>query len=36
MEKLQFVNISQLVQFAIHLGIVDFQYSRQSRDESGE
>jgi DNA-binding NarL/FixJ family response regulator len=36
MEKLQFVNISQLVQFAIHLGIVDFQYSRQSRDKSGE
>jgi len=32
MEKLQFVNISQLVQFAIHLGIVDFQYSRQSLD----
>jgi DNA-binding NarL/FixJ family response regulator len=36
MEKLQFTNISQLVQFAIHLGIVDFQYSRQSPDESGE
>ncbi len=32
MEKLQFVNISQLVQFAIHLGIVDFQYSRQGLD----
>ena len=29
MGKLQFVNISQLVQFAIHLGIVDFQYSMQ-------
>ena len=36
MEKLQFVNISQLIQFAIHLGIVDFQYSMQSRDEPGE
>ena len=36
MEKLQFVNISQLVQFAIHLGIVDFQYSMQSPDEPGE
>ena len=35
MEKLQFVNISQLIQFAIHLGIVDFQYSMQSRDEPG-
>ena len=36
MEKLQFVNISQLIQFAIHLGIVDFQYSMQGRDEPGE
>ena len=36
MEKLQFVNISQLIQFAIHLGIVDYQYSGQSQDESGE
>jgi DNA-binding NarL/FixJ family response regulator len=36
MEKLQFVNISQLVQFAIHLGIVDFQYSMQSPDEAVE
>jgi DNA-binding NarL/FixJ family response regulator len=35
MEKLQFVNISQLVQFAIHLGIVDFQYSMQNQDELG-
>jgi DNA-binding NarL/FixJ family response regulator len=35
MGKLQFVNISQLVQFAIHLGIVDFQYSMQSPDEPG-
>ena len=35
MEKLQFVNISQLIQFAIHLGIVDYQYSGQSQDESG-
>jgi len=34
MEKLQFVNISQLIQFAIHLGIVDFQYSMQGPDES--
>jgi DNA-binding NarL/FixJ family response regulator len=36
MEKLQFVNISQLIQFAIHLGIVDFQYSMQGPDEPGE
>ncbi len=36
MEKLQFVNISQLVQFAIHLGIVDFQYSTQSPEEPPE
>jgi len=35
MGKLQFVNISQLVQFAIHLGIVDFQYSMQNQDELG-
>jgi len=36
MEKLQFENISQLVQFAIHLGIVDFQYSTQSQNEPGK
>jgi DNA-binding NarL/FixJ family response regulator len=35
MGKLQFVNISQLIQFAIHLGIVDFQYSMQRPDEPG-
>ncbi len=35
MGQLQFVNISQLIQFAIHLGIVDFQYSMQRRDEPG-
>jgi len=35
MEKLQFVNISQLVQFAIHLGIVDFQYTTGDPDEPG-
>ena len=35
MGKLQFVNISQLVQFAIHLGIVDFQYSIQNPDDPG-
>jgi len=27
MDKLQFQNISQLIQFAIHIGIVDMQYS---------
>lgn len=36
MEKLKFKNISQLVQFAIHLGIVDFQYSQHSPDTEGE
>ena len=35
MGKLQFVNISQLVQFAIHLGIVDLQYSMRRQDEPG-
>jgi len=35
MGKLQFVNISQLVQFAIHLGIVDLQYSMKSPNEPG-
>jgi DNA-binding NarL/FixJ family response regulator len=36
MGKLQFVNISQLIQFAIHLGIVDFQYSMKRQDEPGK
>ena len=36
MEKLQFENISQLVQFAIHLGIVDFQYSERDSDDLNE
>lgn len=36
MEKLQFENISQLVQFAMHLGIVDFQFPIQSHHEPGK
>ncbi len=36
MEKLKFENISQLIQFAIHLGIVDLQYSRQKPEAAKE